>query len=212
MTRRMLLAALAQLDRRTLLDAAEVTNREFARFTSERREWSRAGIDAKLHNGDYLKHWPDGRCPEEWLDHPVTYVSWYACEAYAKWAGKRLPSEGGGWKRLRVDYPTPAILGATPEPTPYLANYQASGIGTTCRVKAYPPNGYGLHDLAGNVWEYCSDVWDGDAARRVIRGGSYGAAPVNMQLRWRDSHLAIGAGPHVGFRCARVRVGCSPVD
>ncbi|MBK7931325.1 MAG: SUMF1/EgtB/PvdO family nonheme iron enzyme [Bryobacterales bacterium] len=63
------------------------------------------------------------------------------------------------------------------------------------------------YDLARNVWEYCSDVWDGDAARRVIRGGSYGAAPVNMQLRWRDSHPAIGAGPHVGFRCARVRVG-----
>ena len=207
MTRRMLLAAFAQPDRRTLLDAAEVTNREFARFTSERREWSRAGIGAKLHNGDYLKHWPDGRCPEEWLDHPVTYVSWYACEAYAKWAGKRLPSEAEWAEAAKGGLSNPRYPWGDSEPTPYLANYQASGIGTTCRVKAYPPNGYGLHDLAGNVWEYCSDVWDGDPARRVIRGGSYGAAPVNMQLRWRDSHLAIGAGPHVGFRCARVRVG-----
>ncbi|MCC6540427.1 MAG: hypothetical protein IT162_22965, partial [Bryobacterales bacterium] len=66
----MLLAAFVPAAEHTLLDATEVTNREFARFVRKQPEWSRAGINAKLHNGDYLKHWPEGRCPEQLLDHP----------------------------------------------------------------------------------------------------------------------------------------------
>lgn len=108
------------------------------------------------------------------------------------------------------------------------ANYSASGIGMTTPVGRYPPNGYGLYDLAGNVWEYCLDEWQEDfyaisplqnpiagaggftndyyrqvTTRRVIRGGSWGGAPVNLRVAYRDSHPPTGAGDHVGFRCVR---------
>ncbi|HEV7595497.1 MAG TPA: SUMF1/EgtB/PvdO family nonheme iron enzyme, partial [Gemmatimonadaceae bacterium] len=75
-------------------------------------------------------------------------------------------------------------------------------------VGQFPPNGYGLYDMAGNVWEYTADRWPDNPAkpmdvRYAIRGGSYGAGVVNLRVRYRDSHPALGSGPHVGFRCAR---------
>ena len=76
----------------------------------------------------------------------------------------------------------------------------------------YPPNPYGLYDLAGNVWEFVEEPWTDDYSktpspmpqdRHVIRGGSFGGSAINLRVRYRDSHPAGGAGPHVGFRCAR---------
>ena len=82
----------------------------------------------------------------------------------------------------------------------------------------YAPNGFGLYDMAGNVWEYVLDEWrdsyeqervlapGGPAqveTRRGLRGGSWGGHPVNLRVRFRDSHPPEGAGPHVGFRCVR---------
>jgi formylglycine-generating enzyme required for sulfatase activity len=93
------------------------------------------------------------------------------------------------------------------------------------RVGKFPPNPYGLYDMAGNVWEFTADQWTepremptgkpvelelwrtnrDQAARQrvVIRGGSYDGAPVNLRVRYRDSHPAGGAQPYVGFRCAK---------
>jgi formylglycine-generating enzyme required for sulfatase activity len=90
-------------------------------------------------------------------------------------------------------------------------------------VASYPPNRYGLFDMAGNVWEFCLDPWSApypsdpyrqteedvrrmvtaSAERRVIRGGSFDGAPFNLRVTARDSHPADRPGPHVGFRCAR---------
>ena len=83
------------------------------------------------------------------------------------------------------------------------ASHESTENGTT-PVGRYPPNEYGLYDMAGNVWEYTADEWPGgDVLRYAIRGGSWGGAAVNLRVRSRDSHPANGAGPHVGFRCAR---------
>ena len=80
----------------------------------------------------------------------------------------------------------------------------------------YRPNAYGLYDMAGNVWEFVEEPWSDDYSktppsplpqdRHVIRGGSYGGGPINHRVRYRDSHPAGGAGPHVGFRCARSEI------
>lgn len=108
-------------------------------------------------------------------------------------------------------------------------NYGQSGFDRAIKVGRYAPNGFGLHDMAGNVWEFIADEWqlyrDGVATnpvaggdlfdkgdsylavttRRVLRGGSYGAGDLNLFVAYRDSHDPGNAGDHVGFRCAASR-------
>jgi formylglycine-generating enzyme required for sulfatase activity len=86
------------------------------------------------------------------------------------------------------------------------ANWSGAGRGATTPVGRYPANGFGLFDMAGNVWEYTADEWPRRAdgtLRYAVRGGSWEGAAVNLRVRYRDSHPATGAGRHVGFRCAR---------
>jgi formylglycine-generating enzyme required for sulfatase activity len=88
----------------------------------------------------------------------------------------------------------------------------------------YSANGFGIFDMAGNVWEFTADAWTGYSnglesathvnlstsgneyldvtSRRVIRGGSWGGSPVNLWVEYRDSHPPNGARDLVGFRCA----------
>jgi formylglycine-generating enzyme required for sulfatase activity len=165
-----------------------------------------------LHDGNYLKDWNGTDFPAGKGDAPVVWVSWYAASAYAKWAGKRLPSEaewefaaGGG---RAAEFPWGD---AVPEAS--TANWLGAGIGRPTRVGSYAPNAAGLYDMSGNVWEFVADDWKDDYTpapasvsspdRKVIRGGSFGGSPINLRVRYRDSHPANGPGPHVGFRCAR---------
>lgn len=135
-------------------------------------------------------------------DTPVTFVTWNEAAGYCQSVGKRLPTEaewefaaGGGGK---AEFPWGDEL-----PGPKSANWLGAGIGRPTRVASYPPNAAGLHDMAGNVWEFVAESWaDASVDRRVIRGGSFGGSPVNLRVRFRDSHPANSPGPHVGFRCA----------
>jgi len=109
---------------------------------------------------------------------------------------------------------------------PKLTNYGKSGFGKPIRVGSYAPNGFGLYDMAGNVWEFTADEWGSyspsDATdsiagpnifttmnfdlietRRVIRGGSFGGSPINLRVAYRDSHPPNGSQPFVGFRCVK---------
>lgn len=210
------------------IDTTPVTNRQFHRFVTARPAWRADRIADQLHNGSYLQHWDGHAFPPELADHPVVFVSWYAAMAYASWAGGRLPSEAE-WEYAGRGGLRAAEFPWGDEPAdPTRANYAGSGLGTTTAVRSCPPNAYGLYDLAGNVWEYCLDEWDPDfyargpatdpvagagagpgvdaalvTTRRVIRGGSWGGAPVNLRVAFRDSHPPRGCGPHVGFRCVR---------
>lgn len=64
------------------LDSVEVTNRSFAEFVTARPEWSPEQIPNRYHNGRYLAHWVNGRPAPEVLDHPVTFVTWWAGVAF----------------------------------------------------------------------------------------------------------------------------------
>lgn len=209
------------------LDKYETTNAEFAKFLKKHPEWRSAAVSPEFNNGNYLKGWANTYFPKGKGDYPVTNVSWYAAVAYCQSAGKRLPTEAE-W-----EYAASGGLNGKTFPWGDLpadktrANYGPSGLRTTARVGSYPANGFGLFDMAGNVWEFTSDEWRpyeagprtdpvaggdrfsvGDSyrkitTRRVIRGGSYGGSPLNLRIAYRDSHPPNGSQDFVGFRCAK---------
>jgi formylglycine-generating enzyme len=178
-------------------------------------------------------------------DHPVVHIAHADAEAYAAWAGKRLPTEAewefaarGGqagqpyvWgKQLKPDGRWPANLWQGPFP---FGHSSEDGFRTTAPVKTFPANGYGLYDMSGNVWEWCSDWYRVDTyvglaargvavnprgpttshdptepgvAKRVQRGGSF------LCTDQYCSSYAVGArgrgdvstgSNHAGFRCVQ---------
>lgn len=118
-------------------------------------------------------------------DHPVVHVTWNDARTFCRWVGARLPTEAeweyaarGGLDQARYpwgDELTPAgehrcniWHGRFPS-----HNTAEDGYRGTAPVDAFPPNGFGLYNVAGNVWEWCADRWSARDPARVMRGGSY---------------------------------------
>jgi formylglycine-generating enzyme required for sulfatase activity len=171
-------------------------------------------------------------------DHPVTCVSWNDANAYLDWLNQRLSLTGGaGAYRLpseaeweyacRAGTQTPFSFGASisTDQANYDGNFAygegiVSGIyrkGTT-GAAAFPPNAFRLHDMHGNVWEWCEDAWhesyvgapadgsawtNGDTSRRVVRGGSWYSSPRDLRSAMRVWLTPDGRSSDLGFRLAR---------
>ena len=141
------------------MDTHEVTNAEFKIFVDANPQWGKDNIEASFDSyGSYLDDWTGTDFPAGKADHPVEPVSWYAAMAYAKWAGKRLPTEAEWEYAARGGLAGKKYPWGDDEPTPAHANY-GGNVGDTTPVGQYAPNGYGLYDMAGNVSEWCLDGW-----------------------------------------------------
>jgi sulfatase modifying factor 1 len=152
--------------------------------------------------------------------HPVTHVAYSDAEAYAAWAGRSLPTEAewefaarGGLSGARYawgddEFPGGHAMANTWQGEFPCQNLRIDGYEGTSPWGAFPPNGYGLYDVAGNVWEWTCDRYEssGDDAfpRQVIKGGSHLCAP-NYSLRYRPAarqgETIDSSTSDLGFRC-----------
>jgi len=203
------------------IDQYEVTNEEFARFLAAKggtRPW----------------HWAHGEIPKGEEKFPVYNVDWYQADAYCGWAGKRLPTEAewekaarGGLERNRYAWgnslttgsveATPAANGRRAAAKPP-ANVASKG---PVEVGKYPPNGYGLFDMTGNVWEWTHDWYERNyysisplenpqgpeaGTVKVFRGAGWiDVDERNWMPSFRNYADPLERAPTIGFRCAASR-------
>ena len=196
-----------------VLDVHEVTNAEYGKFCADTGRgmpqfW---GVD-RFSSG------------QGFPDHPVVGVTWHDARAFCEWRGLRLPTEaewehaaGGGLEGRK--YPWGDEIG------PEKANYSPSD--GPMAVKSFDPNGYGLHDMAGNVGEWVADWYDPgyyavspavdpkgpeSGKYKSVRGGGWHSGPYCNRVDRRLGLLAYWVDINVGFRCAGDMPSPSPLD
>ena len=188
------------------MDKYEVTNSQYAKFCEETGRrlpefWEREGFNSGV----------------DFPNHPVVGISWVDARDYADWAGKRLPTEAEWEYAARgglvgKNYPNGDELDST------LANYTLTDLDETVEVGSFPPNGYGLHDMAGNVWEWVNDHYAADYYQtgddenpqgpedgklKVIRGGGWHSGPGCNRVYYRCALQHNWVDFAVGFRCVK---------
>jgi formylglycine-generating enzyme required for sulfatase activity len=191
---------------RFFMDEFPVTNEDFTRFLKATRYRPK---DA----ANFLKHWSKGRPPAGKERHPVVYVSIDDARAYAKWAGKRLPTE------IEWQY---AAQGADGRIYPWGNDFDSTrcnaSTGATTAVDSFPSgkSPFGVQDLVGNVWQLTNDVYDnGTFTFGMLRGGSHfnptsswwyipgGPQPVNHPQILLMTGPSLDRCATVGFRCVK---------
>jgi formylglycine-generating enzyme required for sulfatase activity len=185
------------------MDAAPVTNAQFEVFLQ-----ASGYVPTLPHN--FLRHWTRGRSPAEQDDHPVVYVDLADARAYARWAGKRLPTEAE-WQY--------AAQGPEGQRYPWgntLKPDVCNPGGSTTAVKSYPAgrSPWGCWDMCGNVWHWTeSEHDDGRTRFCMLRGGSYyrasgsdwyadgGVVPPAFAAKFVLMWPGLDRCATIGFRC-----------
>lgn len=167
------------------IDVCEVTNEDYKRF-----------MDATGHPAP--QYWKDDRFNAP--DQPAVGVSWYDAAAYCHWAGRRLPTEAE-WEKAARGGLTGKKFPWGDSIDPSKANY-GKKVGRTTPVGTYPPNDYGLYDMAGNVWEWCMDEKD-HVDYRVLRGGCWHNPEGDLRVAHSNGDLPTNKNDLFGFRTAR---------
>jgi formylglycine-generating enzyme required for sulfatase activity len=185
------------------MDKYEVTNAQYFRFCQE------TGRDLPQFWG--MKEFHSGL---DYPNHPVVGVSWRDAEAYAEWIGKRLPTEAEWEYAARgglvgKDFPNGDDLDSS------TGNFSSKG---TVPVGSYSPNGFGLHDMAGNVAEWVFDYYHEDYYRvspqknpggpdkgkfRVTRGGGWHSGKICCSVSIRNGLIDRWVDFNLGFRCVK---------
>ena len=187
------------------IDRTEVTNAMFQRF-----------VAATGHDAESAWRNAASRKP----DHPVRYVNWFDADAYCRWAGRSLPTEAQ-WEKAARGTDGRKYPWGNDAPDESRCNSNVN-VGITTPVGNYPASAspYGALDMAGNVWEWVADWYDGEyyrsaprenptgpdsGERRVVRGGSWNFAARFVRSSYRNSTDFVVPASRIGnlgFRCA----------
>ncbi len=220
------------------IDETEVTNEQYCAFLNDYGKNTDAAGHTLLNlNWALIEKVGNTYKPKAgYAKHPVIVVSWYGAAAYAQWAGAHLPTEAEWEKAARGGLVGKKFPWGDDITTHDDANYDGTGgrdkWDKTSPVGSFPPNGYGLYDMAGNVWEWCADEYsstyysvspkdnplgpgtpvffvDDDFtnvtiwSERVLRGGPWGIDPFSLRCAQRNSFVAFESDFDFGFRCSQ---------
>ncbi len=214
-----------------LLDRHPVTNQQYQEFVDaggyqEMALWDREILAGVLDFVDRSgepgpRFWENGIHAPELAGHPVVGVTWYEAAAYARWAGKRLPSDAEWVKAASWPVPVP---GNTPLqrrfPWGETMNHEATNLWVSGRGGTVPVNEFkdgvsvgGLYNLIGNVWEWTSTEFgrwhdrqlgiETNVAMRSIRGGAFDTYFENhATCQFQSGDTPVTRARNIGFRCA----------
>ncbi len=213
------------------MDKYEVTNAQFCQFLNEKGNQTEGGVEWLAIGDEDCKIMKQGNryVPVSGYDnHPVIEVSWYGANAYAQWAGKRLPTEAEWEYAARGGNINRGYKYSGSNNADAIAWYWNNSNGTsnsnlyqghgTMPVGTKQPNELGLYDMSGNVWEWCADWFDdayyskspyenptGPASGqvRVLRGGSWRFSESVLRCSNRNDIDPSDRYNDLGFRIVR---------
>jgi len=210
-----------------LMDEAPVTNSDFAEFVNKTGYKTTAeikGFASGYEKGEMkeIKNlcWKT-YFTEERKNHPVVLVSWNDANEFAKWVGKRLPTEAEWEKAARGTLVGNLYPWGNNDPDNTLCNFgkETKKIPPTTEVKTYQPNAYGLYDMAGNVWNWCADWFSekyysenrnenpkgaSEGITKVRRGASFNIIQTfRLRCANRGAYSPDNYAINIGFRCVK---------